>query len=91
MASVVSELPLHGLGLYPWHRWLDGQAWELRRGEDFRCSLESFRSTCNRTARERGCRVMTRKRGDVLTIQAVWPAGHAVELAKRIREAKQCQ
>lgn len=79
---------MHGLAIYPWHKWFDGRVWELRRGEDFRCSPESFRATVMRTARERGCKVRTRKRGEVLTIEAMWPADHAMSIAKRIREAR---
>lgn len=89
MATVLSELPLHGLALYPWHKWFDGQVWELRHGDDFHRSIESFRSTVNRTAREKGCRCKTRRIGDsVLVIEAVWPDDHAYSIAKRISEQR---
>lgn len=43
--------------IYPWSQWLDGQPWELTRGEDFRVSIHSFRTMAARKARELGGRI----------------------------------
>lgn len=43
--------------IYPWSQWLDGQPWELTRGEDFRISIHSFRTMAARAARQKGGRI----------------------------------
>lgn len=92
MATVLSELPLHGLHKqtkYPWQQWFDGRAWELRRGEDFGCTARSMRSSAIQAAKRMGCRCKTRLVDDsVIVIEAVWPDDHAYSIAKRIREQR---
>jgi len=29
---------------YPWGDWTDGRTWEVEKGEDFECTLNSFRN-----------------------------------------------
>ena len=29
---------------YPWSEWTDGKTWEVVKGEDFECTLNSFRN-----------------------------------------------
>jgi hypothetical protein len=29
---------------YPWAEWTDGRTWEVAKGEDFECTLNSFRN-----------------------------------------------
>lgn len=29
---------------YPWAEWTDGRTWEVEKGEDFECTLNSFRN-----------------------------------------------
>jgi hypothetical protein len=35
---------------YPWHLWLDGRLWQLTRGTDFTCQMESMETLIRRTA-----------------------------------------
>jgi hypothetical protein len=36
---------------YPWDEWLNGKAWELRRGEDYEVSTPAFRSAARQAAK----------------------------------------
>tara|TARA_R100000306_G_C4356527_1_gene133019 strand:- start:679 stop:960 length:282 start_codon:yes stop_codon:yes gene_type:complete len=29
---------------YPWAEWTDGRTWEVEKGDDFECTLNSFRN-----------------------------------------------
>ncbi|MHB8742553.1 MAG: hypothetical protein ACYC9L_05445 [Sulfuricaulis sp.] len=55
-------------GRYPWDEWLDGNIWELLKGEDF-TSIESFRSSAQTQAKKMGGRVRTETDGDKLHLQ----------------------
>jgi hypothetical protein len=54
---------------YPWDQWFDGQAWELRQGEDFPGGIESFRANLCRMARQRGVKVRTTTQGKAIRFQ----------------------
>lgn len=58
---------------YPWTDWLDGQLWELKRGEDFTITTAGFVSAVHHAARESNMRVRTKRRGDTVWIQAGVP------------------
>jgi hypothetical protein len=40
--------------IYPWHEWMNGTAWRIRRGEDFDVSAESMAQHIRNRARDRG-------------------------------------
>jgi hypothetical protein len=44
---------------YPWAEWTNGSVWECRQGEDFKTSVQSFKSVLRYQARQRGIRVVT--------------------------------
>lgn len=46
---------------YPWHLWTDGNEWEVRQGENFTCSMGSFRSYLYNYAMEHGLEVKTKR------------------------------
>jgi hypothetical protein len=75
MAERVDELPPVPKSpgrpaMYPWHDWLDGSVWKLKRGEDFAVEVRSFMSAANTAARNRGQGLSRRIQGDVVFIQA---------------------
>lgn len=55
---------------YPWEKWLDGSVWELTIGEDFKTSVQSFRSNAFYNAKIRGMKIRTIRKDDKLIIQA---------------------
>lgn len=62
MAERLTEWPQQARkSKYPWHEWLDGSVWRLRRGEgeDFKVSIASFRAAASRAAKERNKSVST--------------------------------
>jgi hypothetical protein len=40
---------------YPWHRWTDGQPWEITQGQDYTCTSGSLSVYLYHKARELGC------------------------------------
>lgn len=46
---------------YDWTRWLNGDIWQLRRGEDYDVSTENMRVTLHSKADQYGRKVRTRK------------------------------
>lgn len=76
MAEVVSNLPirerpdLRNEGRYPWDEWLDGRAWKLEGGKDFKQKPETFRMAVRTVAKRRGLKVKTRQVGKDVFIQA---------------------
>lgn len=72
MAKVVESLPFTGkTSRYPWKEWFDGRVWQLTQGEDFSVSVESFRSTICASANRMHIKVVTRRKGKDLYIQAI--------------------
>jgi hypothetical protein len=35
---------------YPWDQWLNGEAWEITHGVDFKCTMDSMENLIRRTA-----------------------------------------
>ncbi len=69
MAKTTDKMPAHGNQRYDWDLWENGQQWEARRGRDFKCSVESFRSMLSNRARARGTSVETRVKGGTVVFQ----------------------
>lgn len=62
MATKLESFPQQYQGrgrkqLYDWKRWLDGEIWELKEGEDFKTSMSSFRTQAHNAARMRQMKV----------------------------------
>jgi hypothetical protein len=55
--------------LYPYDEWFDGQIWKISKGIDFDCTLESMRVSLFTTAKKRGIRIRTARKGDTLIFQ----------------------
>jgi hypothetical protein len=53
-----------GLRRYPWDEWIDGSAWEIRRGEDYDVVTENMRVNLHMKADSLHAKVRTRKFGD---------------------------
>lgn len=47
---------------YPWTEWFDGKTRELVKGDDFTCSLKSFRTTAYVAAKRAGVTVRSELR-----------------------------
>jgi hypothetical protein len=45
---------------YPWGEWLNGSAWQLGKGDDYRCRTETFLHNARMQASKRGGTVRTR-------------------------------
>lgn len=77
MAKTLEEFPeSKRRGKYPWHEWLDGRVWLLRRGEDYVTTSPSMRAIATSAAKKEGKRLQTTitKDGDgteALVIQVV--------------------
>ena len=56
---------------HPWDEWLDGSAWRLTAGIDFRGSVANFASLAWKRANARGLGLRTHRDGDDFVIQAV--------------------
>lgn len=74
MAEVIKKFefsPGRGNGRYPWNEWLDGRAWKLKFGTDFRCGMTAFRASCYGAAARTGKTCRTEAVGeDEIVIQA---------------------
>lgn len=68
MATIIAQLPPATRKgkeeKYPWAEWLDGQARLLTKGEDFDCSITSFRPLAHVAARRHGKEIETRTMSD---------------------------
>jgi hypothetical protein len=49
---------------YPWNDWFNGRQWDLRRGEDFKMPVDSFRAYAYRMATKRGLKLSTQIIGE---------------------------
>jgi hypothetical protein len=58
---------------YPWAEWLDGDVWELVKGEDFTVSPYSFKCVAHQAARRAGLAPTIRIRGNKVYVQARQP------------------
>lgn len=73
MAKIIKDIAgKHPLQKYPWAKWLDGRARELRQSVDFDLHSYSMASLIRTTAAKRGLRaVVIRSGDDVLLVQVV--------------------
>ena len=46
---------------YDWARWLKGDIWEIRRGDDYDVPTENMRVNLHAKAEQKGLKVLTRK------------------------------
>jgi hypothetical protein len=56
---------------YPWAEWSDGRIWELIPGEDFQCSVESFRSLVSDRARKQNMVASVNNRDNKVYLQFI--------------------
>lgn len=78
MARKLDQFPLSKAAKYPWDEYMDGNVWELTRGEDFDCSVTSMQGAARTQAnRRRGTvRMRTRHSNDgreLVVLQFVRP------------------
>jgi len=59
MAKKLEKFPDRGKARYPWSEWLDGDPWELTKGEDFQCKPSTLRANAQTQAKKRNGRVRT--------------------------------
>jgi hypothetical protein len=74
MAKKLKDFEFPAVGTttrYPWDEWLDGNIWQLTKGDDFPSDAYNFRNGAINAARRKGLKVRTSRSGDVVTIQAV--------------------
>jgi hypothetical protein len=50
-----------GPGKYDWTRWIKGDIWRIKRGEDYDIPTENMRVTLHAKADQKGLKVRTRK------------------------------
>jgi hypothetical protein len=75
MAQTVENMP-PGPGeraKYPWGDWLNGEVWELVKGEDFTINPMTMMRSAHAKARYDGLKVKCSLRGDRLYVQARQP------------------
>lgn len=60
MARKLDNFPADSNARYPWDEWLDGSAWELRRGEDFDAKPATLKTNAQSQAKKRNGRVRSR-------------------------------
>ena len=59
-----------GRSRYEWDTILNGNTWELNKGEDFTCATGSFRSAVIGAAKKRNLAVRTKIKGDSVIVLA---------------------
>jgi hypothetical protein len=65
MPRRLDAFPASASSRYPWDEYLDGSVWELTRGEDFQCSVNSIQGAARAQAnRRRGTVRMRTRRSD---------------------------
>ena len=72
MAQVLESYDFKRVGRqpqYPYDQWFDGQICKICKGIDFDCTVESMRVSLFTTAKKRGVRIRTAKKGDAIIIQ----------------------
>mgnify|MGYP001580526283 CR=1 FL=1 len=58
-AALLTTYRLRTNGKYPWKLWQDGNAWIVRRGEDFHTIASGFQTQLYARARAEGMRIRT--------------------------------
>jgi hypothetical protein len=70
---MLEDFPPASTPSYPWDEWLNGQPWELRRGDDFAGKVPTLRATAKSQAKKRGgtlrTRSFSRDDGEYLVVQ----------------------
>ena len=97
MATVIENLPTStrkgGGSKYDWDTLLDGQAWLLKRGEDFACEAQSLRTAAYTAARGKGLemksRVFTEDDVEYFALQVTGPIDESKP--KRTRRSKKAE
>lgn len=56
---------------YPWKDWMNGQAWVLKQGVDFKCKVTSLTTGAHHIAKRSGRIVHTRVDGDEVTLKFI--------------------
>ena len=73
MAEVLEDYDFPKWGpqecLYPYDEWFDGQILKISIGIDFNCTIESMRGSLFNTAKKRGIKIRTTKKGDTIIFQ----------------------
>lgn len=49
-------------GRHPWERWMDGNAWEIEKGEDYDCTTASMGNQLRRRAKEARLKAIVEER-----------------------------
>ena len=60
MARKLDAFPTATTQLYPWDEWLNGDVWQLYKGEDFRSRTTTILANARAQARKRGGSVRSR-------------------------------
>lgn len=76
MATVISKL-VSARDKYNWTKWTDGKVYRARKGRDFTCTRDGFRSAVYRIAQRRKLDVSIVLRGDTVEFQFSKPASKA--------------
>lgn len=79
MATKIDEFNFNGGGAaqkYDWDAWLNGDSWQLIKGEDFDVAVSSFRSAAMSAAGRRQVKMRSSVDGDTIVIQAYTPNGN---------------
>ena len=61
MAKRVKEFSQNIRQRYPWHRWVDGNIWQIQAGRDFKIPMLSMRGVVHDYARRKGFSVTVHK------------------------------
>lgn len=71
MAERLSEFPNRprAHARYPYKEWCDGGTWQAKRGTDYECQTRSFVDALKAAARRRDLKLISTRRGDVVTFQ----------------------
>lgn len=64
MAVKLEHFPAAGSSRYPWDEWLNGDVWQLFKGDDYAARDETLLSNARNQARRRDGKVRTRKLND---------------------------
>ncbi len=72
MASVLKEFSFpKRASMLPWHKWLDGQIWQLTQGEDFKVRITTVRLRAFVEAQKKGGSLRTSVRGNTVVLQFI--------------------
>lgn len=56
---------------YPWEQWTDGEVWEVRRNEDFTCTVPSMLAALWTRAKKMEMKAEVASQGDVVQFRFV--------------------